>query len=141
MKRHNCGEWERAVTTEAPEGYDSVIQLTEDFVIDFGDIVVDDQAYTPTVTVENSGKNLKPRYDLVPANGLRAAARAMGAGSAKYGNQVQRKTVDEHYRGVLSHLMAWRLGEAADPETGLSHLDHASARMALLVFEVEALDK
>lgn len=78
---------------------------------------------------------LVARPDLVPAAGIMAASRAMGAGAAKYGGIVQRRSVEEHYAALLRHLLKWRLGEDKDPDSGLSHLDHAAARMMLLIFE------
>lgn len=97
----------------------------------------------------NAEKAAKPRLDLVPPRGIEAAGRALGYGAGKHGTpapggwgtwriagteQAQPLT---HFACLLRHLMAWRRGEACDPESGLSHLDHAAAQLMILVDVVE----
>ena len=43
---------------------------------------------------------------------------------------------DRYYAAALRHLVAYRKGEEKDPESGLSHLEHAACNiMFLLHFE------
>lgn len=83
-------------------------------------------------------KNL--RTDLVPPEGILAAARAMSGGVGKYGGGIVPKPAALHYAALLRHLLAWASGETTDAESGLSPLDHVAARALLLVRAAE-LDK
>lgn len=83
-------------------------------------------------------KNL--RADLVPPEGILAAARAMSGGVGKYGGGIVPKPAALHYAALLRHLLAWASGETTDAESGLSPLDHVAARALLLVRAAE-LDK
>lgn len=82
----------------------------------------------------------KPRPELIPAEAIAAAARAFAYGAKKYsaGNWAQGAMlpVSRLHGAVLRHLTAWWGGEDADPESGLSHLDHASSALAMLVATV-----
>lgn len=79
----------------------------------------------------------KNRLDLVPVPLIEAAARAFTYGADKYsefnwaldpGLQPLRL-----YRACIGHLMAFQSGEIDDPESGLCHLDHAAAALAMLI--------
>lgn len=71
---------------------------------------------------------------LVPVALLRAAGRALGYGARKYAANNWRKGMawSECYSALQRHLSAWLEGEDTDPESGLSHLDHATACLAFL---------
>lgn len=71
---------------------------------------------------------------LVPVAFIRALARALQYGARKYASNNWRKGMNysEPYSAMLRHLTAWNEGEALDPESGLSHLDHACANLAFL---------
>ena len=81
----------------------------------------------------------KPRVDLVPVNGILAAARAFGYGAEKYTpwNWANGLAWLRLYGAILRHLFAWAAGEDKDPESGLSHLDHALASLMMLQAHVE----
>jgi hypothetical protein len=59
-------------------------------------------------------------------------------GSTKYTpNGWQREedgAADRYYAAVLRHLVAWRRGEATDPESGLPHLAHAACGLLFLLW-------
>jgi hypothetical protein len=81
-------------------------------------------------------RRAKPRVELVPSSAVVAAARALTFGAlTKYPERgfARRVSRDEHVGAVLRHLLAWKDGDTRDAESGLSHLDHAIARLALLV--------
>ena len=74
-----------------------------------------------------------------------AAMRAMNAGKAKYPDPTWRDvSVIDHFAALQRHLEMWIRSpsdDKADATTGLSHLDHAAARLAfLLVMEKENID-
>lgn len=77
----------------------------------------------------------KPRLDLIPRAALEAAGRALGNGAVKYGANNWRtcKEPERYVAATLRHIVAWNEGEATDPESGLSHLDHAAASLAILI--------
>lgn len=90
-------------------------------------------------TRHNQGK---PRIDLVPTDLSQAAARALMFGAAKYAawNWLKGLSWSETYASLQRHLAAWLNGEDTDPESGLSHLDHAAANIAFLTtFEARGL--
>jgi len=75
----------------------------------------------------------KPATDDLDARWLLAVARVCESGDRKYevGNW-RGLTATRLYASVLRHLWAWRSGEDLDPETGESHLTHASAGLSYL---------
>jgi hypothetical protein len=78
----------------------------------------------------------KPRWSLLPWGALGDVLGAFEHGARKYavGDWVNYAPVD-HIDAAFRHLTAWLQLEPSDPETGLSHLAHAGARvlMALAV--------
>lgn len=81
----------------------------------------------------------KARVDLVPVEGIMAAARAFGYGAEKYSpwNWAGGLAWLRLYGATLRHLFAWVAGEAVDEESGLHHLDHALASLLMLQAHVE----
>lgn len=78
----------------------------------------------------------KPRLSLVPKEAYWGMAAALTYGAQKYAADNFKKGIE--YRRVadaaLRHLTAWLDGEELDPESGLSHLDHALASVAMLKY-------
>lgn len=81
----------------------------------------------------------KPKVDLVPVNGIIAAARAFTFGAKKYSpwNWANGMAWLRLYAAVLRHLFAWARGEEKDGDSGLHHLDHALASLLMLQSHVE----
>jgi hypothetical protein len=69
----------------------------------------------------------KIRTDLLPVEALEGVSAVLSYGSKKYGDRNWEKgmSYSRPYAACLRHLFAWWRGEDIDPETGLSHLDHA----------------
>jgi hypothetical protein len=80
----------------------------------------------------------KPRWDLLPES-LGAVVDVLTFGARKYAPENWRKVPDARARylaATMRHVWAWRRGERLDPETGMSHLAHATC---CLLF-IDALD-
>jgi len=77
---------------------------------------------------------LRKRPDCVQSSALIAMSRAFTYGAKKYApNNWRLCTEPWRYVGaVLRHVLAWYEGEWSDSESGLCHLDHALASMAML---------
>lgn len=79
----------------------------------------------------------KTRLDLIPAEAIYAIGRAMTFGVDVKGytphNWALCQDPSRYVAAALRHLVSWNGGELLDPESGLSHLDHASACLAMLV--------
>lgn len=77
----------------------------------------------------------KPRYDLLPPELLEATAQVLTFGAAKYSsrNWEQGMHWGRPFAALMRHMWAWWRGEEADPETGMSHLWHASCCIAFLI--------
>lgn len=77
----------------------------------------------------------KPRLDLLPTSALEEVAKVMAAGAAKYDDHNWRKGTawSRYYAAALRHLFAWWRGEDNDPETGLSHLAHATCCLLFIL--------
>jgi hypothetical protein len=60
--------------------------------------------------------------------------KVLAFGADKYGRGNWEKGIvySRLFSACLRHLWAWWRGEELDPETGLSHLDHAAANIAFL---------
>lgn len=76
----------------------------------------------------------KDRVDLVPIEGIHAAARAMSYGLTKYEIHNYRKGIAwaSLYASIMRHLLMWFWDGRPDEESGLSHLDHAAADVLML---------
>lgn len=97
------------------------------------------------INAEKADYITKPALDVVPAELPLAAGRALGYGKAKHGVATpdgwgtwriagtQQAEPLVHYACLLRHMLLWRAGELNDAESGLSHLDHAAAQLAILL--------
>lgn len=81
---------------------------------------------------------VKPEHHLVPTSYIEAAARALSYGVRKYGRDNHRLgfKYSRLFNAAERHLRAWWEGEDEDPESGLSHLDHLAACLAMLTSHV-----
>ena len=83
----------------------------------------------------------KPRLDLLPPVAIELVGEVLAHGAEKYDADNWRKVDDRRrYLGAaLRHLMAYARGEDIDPDSGLSHLAHASAS-TLFLLEAQELN-
>jgi hypothetical protein len=84
---------------------------------------------------EDAGKS---RVDLNPVLAMVELGRVMEYGSRKYGEHNWSKHADrwawtQLIASALRHLFAWMAREDNDPESGLNHLAHALANIAMLL--------
>lgn len=78
--------------------------------------------------------NDKLKLDLIPPEAIRALGEVLTHGAAKYGpNQWQGVEARRYEAALLRHWLAWKEGQAYDPESGLSHLWHVLCNAAFLV--------
>lgn len=80
------------------------------------------------------GKN-KPDLTLVPPEFELAAERALAFGMKKYTREGWRTVPnygDRYFESLLRHISAIRAGEWTDRESGLAHMDHVAANVAIL---------
>lgn len=73
---------------------------------------------------------------LIPSEFEDAVAEVLKFGAKKYGNWNWTKGFDSElrlYSAIRRHLGAWHRGEDNDPESGLSHLAHASCGIMFLM--------
>lgn len=77
----------------------------------------------------------KPPISLVPSELVIGAARAFGFGADKYNAHNWRKGIptSQLYDALQRHLLAWNEGEDCAGDSGLHHLDHAAADLAMLM--------
>ena len=94
-----------------------------------------------TLTRENTEYHQdagKSRVDLIPILATEELGRVMGYGAEKYGvnNWTQhagRWAWTQLTASALRHIYVWMRGEDNDPESGLNHLAHALANLAMLL--------
>lgn len=75
---------------------------------------------------------------LVPIEAMEGIARAMTFGMKKYGRGNYRLSSMEWLRlaaAASRHIWKWMYVTEYDEESGLSHLDHAQACLAMLAFQ------
>lgn len=76
----------------------------------------------------------KPNTALLPPLSLLGASRVLGMGASKYGPDNWRGGIE--YRRLLGaalrHILAYSSGEDTDPESGLSHIHHATVNLMFL---------
>jgi hypothetical protein len=88
---------------------------------------------------ENSGKKNdqgKPQLSLITRESLAAEARAFAYGAKKYDKNNYKKGMDwsRIIDALMRHTAAFNAKEDLDPESGLCHLDHMKACVAMLVY-------
>jgi len=81
----------------------------------------------------------KPRMDLIPGVALTQLGAVLEYGARKYDedNWKRHELADgakRHYGALLRHLVAYKDGEALDPESGLHHLAHALANVVFVLW-------
>lgn len=76
----------------------------------------------------------KPPFDLLSTKALIGTAKVMEFGKRKYDAHNWRKGIawSKIIASALRHLNVWKDGEDLDPESGLSHLDHAACCIMFL---------
>jgi len=76
----------------------------------------------------------KIRMDLLSPYALIGTATVLTYGANKYEDRNWEKGLQfsRVFGALLRHLMAFWMGQDIDPETGLSHLDHASCCLMFL---------
>jgi deoxycytidylate deaminase len=79
----------------------------------------------------------KLRYSLIPPEATKALASVLMYGAKKYKahNWKQADDFDRYVDALYRHLEAWRSGHKFDEESGLSHLSHALANVAFLIWD------
>ena len=78
----------------------------------------------------------KPPISLIPREFLEEVAKAFGYGAEKHGRHNFRKglRVSRLLDAAFRHISASSNGEDKDPESGLDHLGHAGASLAMALF-------
>lgn len=75
----------------------------------------------------------KSRPDLFNFDHLEDVAKVLEFGATKYGPNNWKLVEPERYRAaIMRHLIAYMKGEKLDPDTGLSHLAHATCSAMFL---------
>jgi len=87
-------------------------------------------------TKHDSGK---PPLSIIPRCALEAEAEAFAHGARKYGRGNYKNGFDwsRLIDATMRHVVAFNAGENLDAESGLSHLAHARASLAMLLWHVE----
>ena len=77
----------------------------------------------------------KPDLSIVPVGLLEGVARTLTFGANKYGRDNYKGGMESHrlIAACLRHIFAWQNGEDIDKESGLGHLEHAAANLAILL--------
>lgn len=83
----------------------------------------------------NKADKGKPRVDLIPHEFVMETSQVLAVGAEKYGADNWQAGADwsRYFAAMQRHMWAWKSGEDTDPETGLSHLAHASCCLAFLM--------
>ena len=84
----------------------------------------------------------KPRYELIPCRALANVVDVLTFGAVKYGDENWRFVSNAKLRYIgaaFRHIMAWKMGEKYDSETGKSHLSHAICCL-MFIDEIETIE-
>lgn len=81
----------------------------------------------------------KPRLDLVSRPALEGLANVLGFGAKKYAAHNWRGGIEfsRLIGACLRHVNAFNDGEDLDPESGLSHIDHAACCIMFLSDQIK----
>ena len=93
------------------------------------------QTFGPLPTEGRKDDTGKLPLHLLPVDALEAITEILDFGQKKYAPRNWEKGMDwsRVYRATLGHLFKWWTSEAADPETGKSHLWHAGCCILFLI--------
>jgi Domain of unknown function (DUF5664) len=80
----------------------------------------------------HSKSTTKRRYELIEPEFLAVLADVMTWGLTKYPKDNWKHVDLNHMGSILRHIEAHRNGQILDPESGLPHLAHATARIMML---------
>lgn len=75
-------------------------------------------------------------YTLIPWDGLEEVVKVLEFGAKKYARENWRKVEFAETRymaAAFRHMVAYQMNEEVDPETGLSHLAHATCCLLFLL--------
>lgn len=77
----------------------------------------------------------KVRMELLPPEMIEATAAVLTFGAKKYADRNWERGLkwSRCFGALMRHMWAWWRGEKADPETGYSHLWHASCCLSFLI--------
>ena len=84
----------------------------------------------------------KDPWHLAPWDAFRAIVKVLNFGAGKYAprNWERGMAWSRPYGALIRHLTSWWEGEAADAETGYSHLWHAGCCVAFLIaYEIRGI--
>jgi len=99
------------------------------------------------LAIESGGRkddSGKLPYHLIAPELLEGTAAVLAFGAEKYAPRNWELGMDwsRPFSALMRHVWAWWRGEKADPETGFSHLHHASCcLMFLIAFEARNAGK
>lgn len=82
----------------------------------------------------------KPEYTYIPFTLLNDVNKVLTHGAKKYGvNNWKKQDFKLHraYNALLRHLFSFWDGQDIDPESGLSHLDHAMCNLLFMKYHFE----
>lgn len=84
----------------------------------------------------NAGKLM---YSLIPLKLLEGALAVSAFGAEKYGefNWTKGDKWSVPFNSLMRHLSAWQSGEDNDPETQLSHIDHALCNLLYMKYYIQ----
>lgn len=135
------GNWEVIEDGEKTEiGFDSLRNVDYRLVAPTSASASTEAKYAATAE-PGARKNDAEKCDLslVPVEAMEGIARAMMYGAKKYSRGNYRLSGMDWTRlaaACARHLFAWLFGEDLDQESGLSHIDHAQASLAMLAFQM-----
>lgn len=96
------------------------------------------QQFQSTYPAKNKDSEGKNRLDLIDPDFILGIGETLTFGTKKYNNRnwtgIENKH-DENYASLMRHVMAWRKGETADPESGLNPLLHAAFNIMVLYYD------
>ena len=77
----------------------------------------------------------KPRFDLITPEFLEDISKVLTYGATKYEpyNWAKGMNWSRVFGAMMRHMWAWWKGDDTDPETGFSHLAHASCCLMFLI--------
>ena len=77
----------------------------------------------------------KPRWSLMPWSALAQVLRVLEHGAEKYAPDNWRRVepAERYWDAAMRHLVAWRLGQFIDGDSGLPTLAHATCCMLFLL--------
>lgn len=139
-------DWKQVSETYSEEAKAELEKYLQGLVVLYNhdDIITDYEGNKAKLTAERHNQD-KTKISLTPAVAVEEVAKVFTFGAGKYAPHqwkgFNKQQQDEILDSLLRHIIAHQKGELYDDESGLLHLAHAGANIAMMLYFIKGEQK